>query len=64
MNKFSVIFLSLVVSASSIYAQERAEETTPTTAKPVNPEEGYNKHSIRPIHESDIMYKKSKSQNF
>ena len=59
MNKISVIILSLVVSGSSLFAQEKAEETTPTTAKPVNPEEGYNKNSVRPIHESDIMYKKS-----
>lgn len=54
MKKLGVIIVSLVFSVGGVFAQE--QETT--TAAPVG-DTGYNPLSVRPIHVSDIMWKKS-----
>lgn len=58
MKKLSVILLGLFLSTNIIKAQERAEEPASTGAV-VPSTDGYNKYSVRPIHASDVMYKKS-----
>jgi gliding motility associated protien GldN len=55
MKKICVIFLSLIFSSGLIFGQETEETPAP---EPVN-QGGFNKYSVRPIHESDIMYKKT-----
>ena len=62
MKKFCVIVSLLIASLSSGFSQEAAEK--PATEKPRSTNDGiiidgYNKYSVRPIHESDIMYKRS-----
>jgi gliding motility associated protien GldN len=75
MKKLGVIFLGLTIwSTLSIAQSDEAEstETTPTTGGGaaegtnvhiLNGQEdtggGFNKYSIRPIHESDVMYQKT-----
>jgi gliding motility associated protien GldN len=68
MKKLSVILLGLMLSSGLSYGQETPEQTTEQTT-PTEPTEttggdpimkgGYNKYSVRPVHESDIMYKKT-----
>jgi gliding motility associated protien GldN len=65
MKKLSVILLGLIIG-SNLVAQEMETTTTtndPSTTtttgnNPVMPG-GFNKYSVRPVHESDIMYKKT-----
>ncbi|HVD97908.1 MAG TPA: gliding motility protein GldN [Cytophagaceae bacterium] len=70
MKKLGVILIGLVMSAGVTYGQERvdsttstttttATETTTTTAGATNGDTGYNPLSVRPIHVSDIMWKKT-----
>lgn len=68
MKKLSVILLGLMLSSGLSYGQETPEQTTEQTT-PTEPTEttggdpimkgGFNKYSVRPVHESDIMYKKT-----
>lgn len=62
MKKLCVVLSLIVTSFSSVFSQEAAEK--PTVEKPKISNDGitvdgYNKYSVRPIHESDIMYKRS-----
>jgi len=57
MKKISVILSGLMFASNLIIAQEAAE--APAEATPAAENTGYNKFSVRPIHESDIMYKKT-----
>lgn len=62
MKKLCVILSLIVISFSSAFSQEAAEK--PAVEKPKSSNDGitvdgYNKYSVRPIHESDIMYKRS-----
>jgi len=74
MKKLSVILLGLILNSSLIFAQETETtptETTQTTdgtpsatdsdPSAVDPimKGGFNKYSVRPVHVSDIMFKKT-----
>jgi len=68
MKKLSVILLGLMLSSGLSYGQETPEQTTEqsTPSEPVEStggdpimKDGFNKYSVRPVHESDIMYKKT-----
>lgn len=62
MKKISVVLCLLLASWSVAVAQEAAEKPAPVKSRSTNDGvivDGYNKYSIRPIHESDIMYKRS-----
>jgi len=72
MKKISVILAAGLMSFNLVMAQETPENTQPapdasqsTTegasqeAAGANGDNGFNKYSVRPIHESDIMYKKT-----
>jgi gliding motility associated protien GldN len=54
MKKISVILLGLMFASNLIMAQEAVEDGEAPAEN-----SGYNKFSVRPIHESDIMYKKT-----
>ncbi|TAH25888.1 MAG: gliding motility protein GldN [Cytophagales bacterium] len=58
-----ILLLSLVIcSFPLLRAQEAAEKPAPSKSRSTNDGvlvDGYNKYSVRPIHESDIMYKRS-----
>jgi gliding motility associated protien GldN len=59
MKKLSVILLGLLFSAGLSFAQETEQEVNPNTSgNPLMPG-GFNKYSVRPVHESDIMFKKT-----
>jgi len=66
MKKLSVILMGALLTFGIARAQETTEAEKPEAG--ANPEvlgqpahivDGYNKYSIRPIHSSDIMYKKT-----
>jgi gliding motility associated protien GldN len=72
MKKLSVILLGLLFNTGVIFAQEtETEETTPgttttetgTTTGEVSGDPvmvgGFNKYSVRPVHQSDVMFKKT-----
>lgn len=70
MKKLGVILMGLVMSAGVAYGQERTDSTAATTtttttttetttAGATNGDTGYNPLSVRPIHVSDIMWKKT-----
>ena len=59
MKKLGVILLGLVMSASVTYGQEKADSAATSTAGASNGDTGYNPLSVRPIHASDIMWKKT-----
>ncbi len=59
MKKLGVILLGLVMSAGVSFGQEKADSATTTTAGSTNGDTGYNPLSVRPIHVSDIMWKKT-----
>jgi gliding motility associated protien GldN len=61
MKKLGVILFSLVLSAGVVSAQEQTENSTQTTTTdgPANGDTGYNPLSVRPVHVSDIMWKKT-----
>jgi len=59
MKKLGVILLGLVMSAGVSFGQEKADSATTTTAGSANGDTGYNPLSVRPIHVSDIMWKKT-----
>jgi gliding motility associated protien GldN len=68
MKKLGVILMGLVMSAGVAYGQERTDSTAATTtttttetttAGATNGDSGYNPLSVRPIHVSDIMWKKT-----
>jgi gliding motility associated protien GldN len=70
MKKLGVILMGLVMSAGVAYGQERTDSTaatttttttteTTTTAGATDGDTGYNPLSVRPIHVSDIMWKKT-----
>lgn len=71
MKKLGVILLSLLLNSGLTFAQETetpAAETETTPAAETEAVEtggdpvmkgGYNKYSVRPVHESDIMFKKT-----
>jgi len=59
MKKLGVILLGLVMSAGVSFGQEKADSATTTTAGATNGDTGYNPLSVRPIHVSDIMWKKT-----
>lgn len=55
MKKLGVILLGLFISSQVTFAQETPELSESETEV----SDGYNKYSVRPIHESDIMYRKT-----
>src|ERR1700740_2347082 len=59
MKKLGVILLGLVMSAGVSFGQEKPDSAATTTAGSVNGDTGYNPLSVRPIHASDIMWKKT-----
>jgi len=71
MKKLSVILLGLMLSSGLSYGQETPEQTTEQTTEQTQTEPtestggdpimkgGFNKYSVRPVHQSDIMYKKT-----
>jgi gliding motility associated protien GldN len=66
MKKLSVILLGILINFSVVKAQETPAAEKPETApnteplgQPAHIVDGYNKYSVRPIHSSDIMYKKT-----
>ena len=73
MKKLGVILLSLLLNSGLTFAQETetpaaetetpaAETETETSVEPGGDpvmKGGYNKYSVRPVHESDIMFKKT-----
>lgn len=68
MKKLSVILLGLLLNTSVIFAQETETETETTTTTETSTGEvsgdpvmvgGFNKYSVRPVHQSDVMFKKT-----
>src|SRR6478735_5949373 len=65
MKKLSVIALGLLLTSGLTFAQETPEQTatseTPAATTGGDPviKGGFNKYSVRQVHESDIMYKKT-----
>jgi gliding motility associated protien GldN len=71
MKKIGVVLIGLVFAASNAFGQAETTTTTTTTTSatsttgetstgtPANTDNGYNPQSLRPIHVSDIMWKKT-----
>jgi gliding motility associated protien GldN len=70
MKKLSVILLGLLVNTGVIFAQETETENTPGTTTETGTATGevsgdpvmiggFNKYSVRPVHQSDVMFKKT-----
>jgi gliding motility associated protien GldN len=59
MKKLGVILLGLVMSVGVAQGQERAEAEETGTGSVQGGDNGYNPLSVRPIHASDIMWKKT-----
>jgi gliding motility associated protien GldN len=66
MKKIGVVLFGLVFAASNAFGQAETTTTTTTTttessstATPAPGDNGYNPMSLRPIHVSDIMWKKT-----
>ena len=60
MKKSGVILLGLIMSAGVTFGQETAVDSAATsTGGSKNTDSGYNPLSVRPIHVSDIMWKKT-----
>ncbi|MBX9853765.1 MAG: gliding motility protein GldN [Cytophagaceae bacterium] len=69
MKKLSVILLGLTFSTAVVFAQETETTTTDTPTEPTTTtttttgdpvmQGGFNKYSVRPVHESDVMFKKT-----
>ena len=58
MKKLGVILLGLIMSTSVAYSQETVDSASTSTAGSSNADTGYNPLSVRPVHVSDIMWKK------
>lgn len=66
MKKIGVVILGLLINLSVVRAQEaevpaaeKAEAGPEPLGQGAHIVDGYNKYSLRPVHSSDIMYKKS-----
>ncbi|HSZ26058.1 MAG TPA: gliding motility protein GldN [Cytophagaceae bacterium] len=59
MKKLGVILLGLVMSAGVAVGQEKADSAVAEKTGATNGDNGYNPLSVRPIHVSDIMWKKT-----
>ncbi|HWZ23108.1 MAG TPA: gliding motility protein GldN [Cytophagaceae bacterium] len=58
MKKLGVILVGLTMSLGVAYGQERVDSVSTTTEGSSNGDTGYNPLSVRPVHISDIMWKK------
>jgi len=58
MKKLGVILVGLAMSAGVAYGQERVDSVSGSMSNSVNGDTGYNPFSVRPVHISDIMWKK------
>ncbi len=60
MKKLGVILLGLIMSTGATFGQETAvDSSASSTGGSKNTDTGYNPLSVRPIHVSDIMWKKT-----
>ena len=60
MKKLGVILLGLIMSTGATFGQETAvDSSASSTGSSKNTDTGYNPLSVRPIHVSDIMWKKT-----